>query len=214
MNNRPFEEIAEKYDGWYESNEGIFHLERRAIEAMEMKGMGLDVGAGTGILTQYSGASIGLDPSSSMLKRAQERGIQPVRGKGECLPFRDESFDFVVMSTSLCFVDSVHAVLDEIHRVLRARGLVGICIIPGDSAWGQHYQEKERRGHVVYKYAHFLGVDELKDLLTESKFEVLEILSTLHGDPGSKSSVHRDDEIVRGEPEGSYVCLKARKCEN
>ena len=72
----------------------------------------------------------GLDPSPALLdasrKAAQAKGmIADIRGGiGEAMPFADASFDTVLVTFTLCSVDSQQQVLAEMRRVLRPGGKV------------------------------------------------------------------------------------------
>src|SRR5436190_24007151 len=65
----------------------------------------LDVATGTGLVAQAaldSGVAqvdvVGLDASRGMLEvNRKHRTLQLIQGLGEALPFRDSSFDFVIM---------------------------------------------------------------------------------------------------------------------
>ncbi len=48
-----------------------------------------------------------------MLKLAKERGIQVIQGVGEELPFRDGTFDFVLIVVTFCFVENPVNILRE-----------------------------------------------------------------------------------------------------
>jgi demethylmenaquinone methyltransferase/2-methoxy-6-polyprenyl-1,4-benzoquinol methylase len=90
----------------------------------------LDVGTGTGLVAQAgldvgmgTGEVIGVDPSRGMLEENRKgRSIGLVQGRGESLPFRNETFDRVVMGYALRHVEDLGALLAEFHRVLRPGG--------------------------------------------------------------------------------------------
>ncbi len=95
----------------------------------------LELGCGGGINMQfYDPACIasfsGLDPSPVLLdasrNAAQVRGMAAdIRGGvGEAMPFADDSFDTVLVTFTLCSVESQQQVLAEMRRVLRPGGRV------------------------------------------------------------------------------------------
>ncbi|HEV3400571.1 MAG TPA: class I SAM-dependent methyltransferase [Acidimicrobiales bacterium] len=105
---------------------------RRRMLLADARGRVLDLGAGPGdvfrhLPTAVSGL-VAIEPDRTMLKQARRRlGEAPapvplVRGVGERLPFSDAAFDTVVAALVLCTVDDPHAVVAEIHRVLRPGG--------------------------------------------------------------------------------------------
>ena len=59
------------------------------------------------------GIRLGVDPSLEMSRIAQKRGIDVVHGRAEDLPFDDTSMDFVLMVTTLCFLDDVEQAFAE-----------------------------------------------------------------------------------------------------
>src|SRR5206468_10213544 len=60
-----------------------------------------------------------------MLRENRKRtDIQLVRGVGEALPFRDATFDFVVMGYALRHVEDLGSLFREFRRVLWTRGRV------------------------------------------------------------------------------------------
>ncbi|MDD1765235.1 MAG: hypothetical protein LUO84_02130, partial [Methanomassiliicoccales archaeon] len=62
MKDSLFDKSANDYDNWYVSNPEIFASEVKAIKALDLQGFGLDVGAGTGLVSSEIGAQIALDP--------------------------------------------------------------------------------------------------------------------------------------------------------
>jgi demethylmenaquinone methyltransferase/2-methoxy-6-polyprenyl-1,4-benzoquinol methylase len=97
----------------------------------------LDVATGTGLVAKAAldlgiapGHLIGLDPSRGMLARNRKRNAIPLlEGFGEDLPFRDATFDFVVMGYALRHVEDLGRLFAEFHRVLHAPGNVLILEI-------------------------------------------------------------------------------------
>jgi demethylmenaquinone methyltransferase / 2-methoxy-6-polyprenyl-1,4-benzoquinol methylase len=97
----------------------------------------LDVATGTGLAAQAAldlGLSasdvIGLDPSGGMLRENQKRRAIPlVQAFGECLPFADDTFDFISMGYALRHVEDLIALFREFRRVLKPGGRVLILEI-------------------------------------------------------------------------------------
>jgi len=113
-----FDEHAKRYDAWYQENPILFECEAKVIRALNLRGKGLSIGIGTGILDYQAPIEIGIDPSVNMLKLALARGVEPIRAVGERLPFRDETFEFVLMTVTLCFLDSPEEALLETRRTV------------------------------------------------------------------------------------------------
>jgi ubiquinone/menaquinone biosynthesis C-methylase UbiE len=105
----------------------------------------LELGSGPGhLLADLSGSvhrTVGLEPSTQMLKHAQHnlvrRGVTPMltQGRAQALPFRSNHFsDIIATFPSEYIVDP--ATLTEAFRVLQPRGelvIVGLVQITGDS---------------------------------------------------------------------------------
>lgn len=96
----------------------------------------LDVGAGTGrALTFLSehlpGATLhGIEPVKALRDVAYANGITPDRltdGSGECLPFADNAFDFVIETGVLHHVPRPDKVVAEMVRVARIGVLISDC---------------------------------------------------------------------------------------
>ncbi|MFD2571094.1 bifunctional 2-polyprenyl-6-hydroxyphenol methylase/3-demethylubiquinol 3-O-methyltransferase UbiG [Spirosoma soli] len=93
----------------------------------------LDVGCGGGILAEeFSEQGLlvtGIDPSTSAIDTAQRHAdrqqlhITYQLGSGEQLPFADATFDYVSCCDVLEHVRDVDAVLSEISRVLKPKGI-------------------------------------------------------------------------------------------
>lgn len=90
----------------------------------------LDVAAGTGSITrvlQRRGFEVvSLDQSHEMLAEAVTQGATGVFATAEKLPFPDSSFDGVTFGYLLRYVDSVPGCLEELVRVTRPGGAVGM----------------------------------------------------------------------------------------
>jgi ubiquinone/menaquinone biosynthesis C-methylase UbiE len=202
-----FEKHAERYDSWYRRHPLLFECEARTIRALRLKGRGLSVGVGTGILDSQARVQIGVDPSMNMVKRVIEYGIEPVRAVGEHLPFKGQVFDFALITVTLCFLDSPKKAFLDVRRVLRSGGEIAVCIVPKDSVWGKTYMEKARAGNIFYRHAHFYSLSELESMLLECFFKVVDTKASLSYSP---SEPPRVEEPAEEEGKG-FVCLKAVK---
>jgi ubiquinone/menaquinone biosynthesis C-methylase UbiE len=103
---------------------------RRAVVS-GAKGRILEIAAGTGLnLRHYSQVEslVAVDISDEMLSSLQRRAartdalVQTAVAGGELLPFRDGSFDTVVITLSLCTIPDPEAALAEVRRVLTVDG--------------------------------------------------------------------------------------------
>ncbi len=117
--------------------EGLYDVGSRLVRTLGVRPGEdvLDVACGTGnaaIPAAETGARVtGLDLTPAMLVQARERaaglGIEWVEGDAEELPFSDERFDVVLSTFGCMFAPRHEVVADEIARVLRPRGRLGLC---------------------------------------------------------------------------------------
>jgi SAM-dependent methyltransferase len=90
----------------------------------------LDIGCGEGwttrIFQRMGFDSVGLDLNAESFFHTDE-GVRFVAGSATHLPFRDQSFDIVVMYQALEHVPAPEQALDEIVRVTKSNGTV--CVV-------------------------------------------------------------------------------------
>jgi len=106
-----------------------------------------------------------------MLCHAIERGIKVAQGVAEDLPFAHDSFDYALIITTICFVNSPARMLAEAHRVLKPGGRVIIGFIDRESDLGQHYLAHQAES-VFYREATFYSANEVENLLIEGGFSI------------------------------------------
>ena len=98
----------------------------------------LDVGCGTGILTELISASctpasmIAVDPAPSQIAHAHKGAGQAKAefriADAQELPFPDKSFDVVASSLVLNFVPVRTRAMSEMRRVVRPGGMIAACV--------------------------------------------------------------------------------------
>ncbi len=97
MKIEPFERYAEKYEEWFENNAFVYESELQAVRVLlPKKGIGMEIGIGTGRFAAPLGIKIGIEPANAMRTAAQERKLEVIDGVAEALPFPDEHFDFAL----------------------------------------------------------------------------------------------------------------------
>src|SRR5438045_2846480 len=117
LDNKPF------YQARYES---IFYEIRCGSKV-------LDVGANDGTFMQMLKEKrqcdvYGIDLSEEAVKKAKEKGLNVQLADGEKIPFEDGTFDYVLAMELLSHLHDPEAVLREIKRVLKPKGiLLGSC---------------------------------------------------------------------------------------
>ncbi|MBS3781504.1 MAG: class I SAM-dependent methyltransferase [Candidatus Thermoplasmatota archaeon] len=207
MKTGPFERHHERYDRWFENHEKLYESELEAVrELIPKEGQGIEIGVGSGRFSTPLSIEFGLDPSKEMLKLADERGIRVIRGIGEKLPFKDESFDFALIVTTICFFDDPSEALKETARILKPEGAVVIGFIDKESPLGHIYQKK-KDDNVFYSAAKFFSVEEVIQLLNQVEFSNFSFVQTLFGGIDRASF----EKPKKGYDEGSFVVVSARK---
>jgi demethylmenaquinone methyltransferase / 2-methoxy-6-polyprenyl-1,4-benzoquinol methylase len=135
---RMFDRIAPVYDAMNRvMTAGLDRRWRRVTidETVRRGDRTLDACCGTGDLAieaRAHGADvIGLDFSARMLERARQKapGLEFVEGDLLALPFEDASFDSATVGFGVRNVDDLAAGIDELRRVLRGGGRLGILEI-------------------------------------------------------------------------------------
>jgi len=201
-----FDRYCRRYDAWYDKNKFTYLSELEALKkVMPGTGRSLEIGVGTGRFAHALGITIGIDPSRNMINIAGQRGVNARWGFGEDLPFMDDSFDYVAIIITLCFVDGPLKVLKESLRVLKKGGKLIIGIIDKDSFLGRFYREKKS---VFYKRANFFSTNEVAGLLKEAGFNRLSYYQTVFNLPSRIGSIEKP---LRGFGKGGFVVVGARK---
>ncbi|RLJ70804.1 methyltransferase family protein [Hydrogenivirga caldilitoris] len=207
-----FEGVSLRYDQWYEKPFGrsAFELELSCLKRLVGNfRRGLEVGVGTGRFASALGVEFGLDPSFDMLKLARKRGIKCVQGVGEELPFRDRSFDLVLIVVSICFVEEPLRVLKESKRVLNEGGKLILGLIPKESLWAEFYTKKGIEGHPIYRHAKFYSLKDIEVMLSESGFAIGSVTSTLLEEPQDERPIS-NKAIVKGFARNAgFSCISA-----
>lgn len=203
-----FEKNVDRYEAWFDRNRAAYESELEALRALLPKsGEGLEVGVGTGRFAAPLGLRVGVDPSKAMGKLAMERGIEVRFGVGEDLPCEDSSFDFVLLVTTICFLDDVPAALGEAYRVLKSGGCILVGLIDSESSLGKVY-EKRKQDNEFYQNATFLSVDEVVHNLKQVGFSDFVFRQTIFQNP---TEMKEADPVRSGYGEGSFVVVRATK---
>ena len=200
-----FQKTAESYDAWYDAHPALYRTELAALrKAVPRGGRGLEIGVGTGRFASPLSVRYGLDPSPVMLALAGRRGIRVVRGVGEALPFRSESFDLVLIVFVIEFVDDLAGFLGEAARVLRGRGRLVVGFMDKDGAWGRHFHKTSR----ARRFFHPPSPRELVAALERVGLSFEASWQTLFGPPPDLRRVERPRQ---GLGQGSFIIVKAVK---
>lgn len=204
----PFENNALRYEKWFDEHKYVYESELRAVkELLPGFGEGFEIGVGSGRFAEPSGIQFGIDPSKKMRDIARSRGILAVNGVAERLPLGDASFDFALMVTTICFVDDAKAALTEAYRVLKPGGQLIIGLIDKNSLVGQTYL-KHQHENVFYRVAEFFSVNQLIDLLKETRFTDFLITQTIFR---PLNEICELEPVKEGYGEGSFVAIRGLK---
>jgi len=134
-----FDGVASSYDTWAQVLTFFQYLRWRRFLVSQMAfrqgNLVLDVCTGTAgvaieISDHHDGQIVGIDVSHSMLeaglraveKRSLDGRVQLTQGRAEHLPFPDETFDTVVFTYLLRYVQDPDATIRELSRVLKPGG--------------------------------------------------------------------------------------------
>ena len=168
---------------------------------------GVEIGVGSGRFAEPLGIKMGLEPSKEMIKIAQKRGVEVIAGVAENLPFKDSQFDFVLMITTICFVDDIEVSFQETCRVLKPDGFFVIGFVDKESPIGGLYQRRKEE-NPFYRIATFYSVDEVVSNLKRTGFKDFNFSQTVFHNLADIGDI---EPIKEGYGEGSFVVIKARK---
>jgi len=202
----PFEQYPEAYDQWFERNPDAYKAELELIRGLlpdQPEAEGLEVGVGTGKFAFPLGTGTGVEPSRKMAARAEKLGMRVVSGVAEDLPFPDASFDYVLLVTTICFVDDIEQTFAQAFRVLKPGGCIIVGFVDRESELGKHYAANREKSR-FYKQATFYSAPEVVTYLQKAGFAVHSIRQTLI--PGAEKDAIRD-----GYGQGAFVGIKAVK---
>ncbi|MBN2103440.1 class I SAM-dependent methyltransferase [bacterium] len=203
-----FEDYTEDYETWFDRHPFVYQSELQAIRKMMPEyGAGIEIGAGSGRFAGPLNITYGVEPSPKMCQLAKQYRINMIRGIAESLPIRESRFDFALMVTAICFVDSAVEAFREIHRILRPKSPLILGFVDKRSPLGRRY-ERNRTQSRFYREATFYSVDEALHLLSDSGFHSHEILQTLFK---SLDRINHVEPVLPGYGQGSFVVIKSIK---
>ncbi len=198
-----FEKNSDAYDDWFEKNQLAYEAELKAIRQLLPEGHlhGMEIGVGSGKFALPLGIKIGVEPSQQMAEKAKKLGINVSSGVAEELPYRTDQFDFVLMVTTICFVDDVEQSFREALRVLKPGGFILVAYVDKASQLGQQYLVNRHKSK-FYQQATFFSTPEVLDHLKVAGFHSPEVKQTL-------ITSSTDQTVLDGYGEGGFVAIKA-----
>ncbi len=200
-----FERFSDAYDGWFEENVDKYTAELALIRRLlpPSGAGGIEVGIGSGKFAVPFGIRTGVEPSREMALKARQQGIQVIAGVAEHLPLTADCVDFVLMVTTICFVDDLGATFAEAWRVLKSGGWLIVGFVDKESDLGRHY-EAHRDQSRFYREATFFSTREVMAHLEAAGFRIDRTAQTLI--PGDKGG-----RILDGFGQGAFVGLRGVK---
>ena len=199
-----FNQHHEQYDEWFQKHHDMYRAELTALKSMiVMHGAGLEIGVGSGKFAVPLGITTGVEPSVEMAKKAARQGIEVYNAVAEQLPFNNDTFDFAIMVTTLCFVDDPQKSICEAYRVIKPDGFCIIAIVDKDSNLGKQYL-KTKAESTFYKEANFFSTSEIVNLMTNAGYSNFQFKQTLFDD-------ENPFRIEDGYTGGSFVVIKGFK---
>jgi ubiquinone/menaquinone biosynthesis C-methylase UbiE len=203
-----FEESAQEYDAWFDQHRYIYESEILALKRFSRpQGTGLEIGVGTARFAVPLGIDVGVEPAAAMASLARQRGIKVIRAIAEALPFRDASFDAVVIITVLCFLRDPFLSLLEATRVLKPGGQLLIGMIDKDSPLGRSYEAHQQESK-FYRQARFYSVGQAVEWLENLVYKKVETCQTIFQ---ALKTITRLEPIRDGHGAGAFVVLSGRK---
>ena len=211
MKIEPFEKHTAEYEAWFERNKYAYLSELQAVkELIPNQGIGVEIGVGSGLFAAPLRIKHGVEPSPKMRKLAEKRGIAVMDGVAEKLPYKNKSFDYALMVTTLCFLDDVNAAFEEVHRILKPGGYFITAFVDRESDVGMLYQ-KNKDESAFYSIANFYSVDDVIEHLTRAGFKELEFRQTIFQSLDKIRQIEQPEEVKKGYGNGSFVAVRARK---
>jgi len=205
---KAFDENAREYDAWFDRHSWVYQSELWAVRMLlPQSGKGVEIGVGTGRFSVPFGIATGVEPSEEMAEIAKSRGITVHDAKAEKLPFGDTTFDFVLMVTTLCFLENPLEALQESSRILCPAGTIIIGMLDKNSPPGKLYEMK-KQGSRFFKDARFYSVNQVLEWLQITGYNNVRILQTLFHNPEEISDL---EQVKEGHGEGLFVVISARK---
>ena len=205
---KPFEMYVKRYEEWFERNRNAYESELQAVKTLLPEGgTGIEIGVGTARFAAPLGITLGIEPSKAMREVARKKDIEVIEAVGENLPLADSQFDFVLMVTTICFLDDIAASFKEAYRVLKPEGAFVIGFVDRDSPLGKKYQ-KHKDENVFYKEATFYSVDEVISYLKKAGFKDFALVQTIFKDLREIDGIQ---PVKEGYGEGSFVVVRGLK---
>ena len=175
-----FDNLVKDYEEWFDRHPEIYKEEIKTIKALLPKGKGLEVGVGTGRFAAPLGIKVGIEPSKKMAEVARARGIEVIEMNAEEMNFEEE-FDFILMVTTICFVNDPFKTIQNCYKALKNGGYLLVAFVDLNSPLGKFY-EKNKEKSKFYKHAKFFTKNDIINLMKKAGFKEFECVENLYGE--------------------------------
>jgi len=204
----PFDKFFSRYDNWFNVNKYAYKSELLAIKkVLPINKKTIEIGVGSARFASPLSIRIGIDPSKKMQKIARKRGVFVLDAVAENLPLREATFGYVLLVTTICFVENITSTFREAFNILMSDGVLIIGFIEKNSNIGKLYKTRKNI-NVFYKNATFYSVKKVIYYLKRAGFRDFEFYQTIFH---SLKEINEVEPTKEGYGEGSFVVIKATK---
>jgi trans-aconitate methyltransferase len=233
MENKSFDQYAEKYDAWFLNNRNVLYSEAKLV-AYFLKDAGeiCSVGCGSGLfemlLKKDYNISVkhGLEPSEGMAAIARKRGINVEINTIEHADLGEECYDTILFNGTPSYINDLQSAFNKTYTALRPNGKIVVIDVPKESSYALLYNLAMVLGtweHPLLrdisprnpypiefvKIANWRTTPEKTDMLLKSGFTGLQYAQTLTKHPVYSDNI--SEEPVEGYDCGDYVAICAIK---
>ncbi len=233
MDNRSFDEYAEKYDEWFLKNKSVLASELALIaHSLKQPGRTLSIGCGSGLfemlLKKEYNITIqeGIEPSESMADIAKKRGMSVRIGTAEDTIFGDQEFDTILFNGTPSYITDLEKAFTHAYNALKSGGYIVVADVPKESSYAMLYNLAKTTGswdhdmliniRPEFSYpiefvvsANWRTTPEKIELVKKVGFQNLEFAQTLTTHP--LYSNDRSEQPSSGYDRGDYVTIRAVK---
>ena len=189
-----------------EINQCIFQSEIHALKYMiPLNKKGIQIGTGNGLYAKLLGISEGVESIAYLRDVARRTGMTVYKGIPEELPVASESYDFVLINTTLCFIQDLYKTINEIKRILKKNGTFIFAFIDKKSCtYLKDIKKKNRDSY--YKNAQLFSSKEVLSKLKECGLKNREVTQTVFG---THNEIHIIQDFKKGYGKGCFIIVKS-----
>lgn len=167
----------------YEHITNLYAKSRRfAILKHWAKGSCLEIGAGTGEfakLLEKDHRVIATDIAENMVRIAKAKGLIAIVADAEKLPFKNRTFDTIIASEVIYYLDNPEKFLKEAYRILKPHGLLLLTSTSNSAKYIVFFRTLLRKLGLQTMYfddgvSDFITGIKLRLLLQKNKFNIEE----------------------------------------